>query len=162
MKTSKFLTFYFLTLKISSLCKWYLFKEYLFHVSQFSNCGNWGWTLCWATWCFYSHNFKALSDDLNIFPQKRWNLTFSSWYILPTETWLSKAVNVYEWNSGLSFFLLQFSSVTQSCPTLCNSMDYSMPGFPVHHQLPELTQTHVHWLNDAIQTSYLYNFLLSV
>ena len=38
----------------------------------------------------------------------------------------------------------QFSSVTQSCPTLCDSMDCSMPGFPVHHQLPELAQTHVH------------------
>ena len=37
----------------------------------------------------------------------------------------------------------QFSSVTQSCLTLCDPMDYSMPGLPVHHQLPELTQTHV-------------------
>ena len=47
----------------------------------------------------------------------------------------------------------QYSSVTQSCPTLCNPMDCSMPGFPVHHQLPELTQTHVHWVGDAIQPS---------
>ena len=39
---------------------------------------------------------------------------------------------------------VQFSSVTQSCPTLCDSMDCSMPGFPVHHQLQEFTQTHVH------------------
>ena len=39
---------------------------------------------------------------------------------------------------------LQFSSVAQSCPTLCDPMDYSTPGLPVHHQLPELTQTHVH------------------
>ena len=39
----------------------------------------------------------------------------------------------------------QFSSVAQSCLTLCNPMDCSMPGFPVHHQLPEFTQTHVHW-----------------
>ena len=38
----------------------------------------------------------------------------------------------------------QFSSVTQSCLTLCDPMDYSIPGLPVHHQLPELTQTHVH------------------
>ena len=42
-------------------------------------------------------------------------------------------------------------SVTQSCPTLCNPMDCSTPGFSVHHQLPELTQTHVHRVNDAIQ-----------
>ena len=39
---------------------------------------------------------------------------------------------------------VQFSSVTQSCPTLCDPMDYSMPGLPVHHQLLEFTQTHVH------------------
>ena len=39
---------------------------------------------------------------------------------------------------------IQFSSVTQSCPTLCDSMDCSTPGLPVHHQLPEFTQTHVH------------------
>ena len=41
---------------------------------------------------------------------------------------------------------VQFSPVTQSCPTLCNPIDYSMPGFPVHHQLSELTQTCVHWV----------------
>ena len=50
--------------------------------------------------------------------------------------------------------LYQFSSVTQSGLTLCDSMDCSMPGFPVHHQLPELTQTHVHWIDDAIQPSH--------
>ena len=45
------------------------------------------------------------------------------------------------------------SSVPQSCPTLCDPMDYSIPGFPVHHQLPELTQTQIHWVGDAIQPS---------
>ena len=49
---------------------------------------------------------------------------------------------------------LQFSSVVQSCPTLCNPMDYITPGFPVHHQLPEFTQTHVHWVGDSIQPSH--------
>ena len=44
-------------------------------------------------------------------------------------------------------------SVIQSCPTLCNPIDCSMPGFPVHHQPPELAQTHAHWVSDAIQTS---------
>ena len=48
--------------------------------------------------------------------------------------------------------LVQFSSVTQSCPTLCDPMDCSTPGFTVHHQLPELTLTHVHWVGNAIQT----------
>ena len=49
---------------------------------------------------------------------------------------------------------IQFSSVTQSCLTLCDSMDCSMPGFPVHHQLPELSQTHVHWVSYAVQPSH--------
>ena len=45
----------------------------------------------------------------------------------------------------------QFSSVTQSCPTLCNPMNHGTPGLPVHHHLPEFTQTHVHRVSDAIQ-----------
>ena len=49
---------------------------------------------------------------------------------------------------------VQFSSVIQPCLTLCDPMDCSTPGFPVHHQLPELTQTHVHWVSDAIQPSH--------
>ena len=47
-----------------------------------------------------------------------------------------------------------FSSIAQSCPTLCDPMDCSTPGFPVHHQLLELTQTHVHQVGDAIQPSH--------
>jgi len=49
---------------------------------------------------------------------------------------------------------IQFSSVAQLCPTLCDSEDCSMPGFPVHHQLPEFTQTHVHRVGNAIQPSH--------
>ena len=45
-------------------------------------------------------------------------------------------------------------SVGQSCPTLCDPMDCSTPGFLVHHQLPEFTQTHVHWVGDVIQPSH--------
>ena len=48
----------------------------------------------------------------------------------------------------------QYSAVAQSCPTLCDPMDCSMPGFLGHHQLPELTQIHVHWVSDAIQPSH--------
>ena len=51
-------------------------------------------------------------------------------------------------------YSVMFSSVTQSCPTFCDPMDCSMPGLPVHHQLPDLTQTHVHWVSDAIQPSH--------
>ena len=52
----------------------------------------------------------------------------------------------HDWND--------FSSVSQSCPTLCNPMNRSTPGLPVHHQLPESTQTHVHRVGDAIQPSH--------
>ena len=55
------------------------------------------------------------------------------------------------WSSGS----VSFSSVTQLCPTLCNPMNCSTPGLPVHHQLPEFTQTYVHGVRDAIQPSHL-------
>ena len=53
-----------------------------------------------------------------------------------------------------------FSSVAQLCPTLCDPMDCSTPGFPVHHQLPELAQTQVHQVSDAIQPSHPHPLLL--
>ena len=52
------------------------------------------------------------------------------------------------------FSSVQFSSVAQWCPSLCDPMNRSMPGLPVHHQLPEFTQTHVHRVSDAIQPSH--------
>ena len=55
------------------------------------------------------------------------------------------------WNERHS---VQFSSVAQSCPTLCDPMNCSTPGFPVHYQLPDFTQIHVHWISDAIQPSH--------
>ena len=55
---------------------------------------------------------------------------------------------------GSTPLAIQFSSVAQSCPTLCDPMNRSMPGLPVHHQLPEFTQTHVHRVGDAIQPSH--------
>ena len=51
-------------------------------------------------------------------------------------------------------YSVQFSSVAQLCPTLCDPMDCSTPGLPVHHQLPEFTQIHVHRVSDAIQPSH--------
>ena len=58
------------------------------------------------------------------------------------------------------FLFYQFSSVIQSCPTLCDPMDCSTPGLPVHHQLPEFTQTHVHEVHDAIQPAHPLSSLL--
>ena len=59
-------------------------------------------------------------------------------------------------NSGFHIWQwsYQFSSVAQSYPTLCDPMDCSIPGFPVHHHLLELAQTHVHWVSDTIQPSH--------
>ena len=57
---------------------------------------------------------------------------------------------------------VQFSSVAQLCPTLCDSMDRSTPGLPLHHQLLEFTQTHVHWVGDAIQPSHPLLLLLNL
>ena len=59
------------------------------------------------------------------------------------------------WLGGITDSMeIQFSSVAQSCSTLCDPMDYSKPGFPVHHQLLVLAQTHVHRVGDAIQPSH--------
>ena len=64
--------------------------------------------------------------------------------------------NVYTYKSfyNINAFSVQFSSVAQSCPTLCDPMDHSMPGLPVHHQLPEFTQTHIHRVSDATHPSH--------
>ena len=66
--------------------------------------------------------------------------------VTKSETWLTD----FHFHSQS----VQFSSVAQSCPTLCNPMNRSTPGLPVHHQLPESTQTHVHRVSDAIQPSH--------
>ena len=66
--------------------------------------------------------------------------------------WLEKLLT---WGIIFNMFSsVQFSSVAQSCLTLCDPMDCCMPGLPVHHQLPELTQTLVHRVSDAIQPSH--------
>ena len=55
---------------------------------------------------------------------------------------------------SIRFKIFMFSSVAQSCPTLCDPMNHSTPGLPVHHQLRKYTHTHVHWVDDAIQPSH--------
>ena len=76
---------------------------------------------------------------------------------------LEKRINTYiqrtemikgSGSCSFQFSSVQFISVTQSCPTLCDPMNRSTPGLSVHHQLPEFTQTHVHRVRDAIQPSH--------
>ena len=94
----------------------------------------------------YSHNIEWQSRHT---PFPIWNqyivpfpvLTIASW---PGYRFLRRQLR---WSGSV-----HFSSVAQPCPTLCNPMDCSMPGFPVHHQLLEFAQTHIHWVGDAIQT----------
>ena len=61
---------------------------------------------------------------------------------------------LYHWATREASAKVQLSSVTQSCLTLCDPMNYSMPGLPVHHQLLEFTQTHFHQVGDTIQPSH--------
>ena len=71
------------------------------------------------------------------------------WTTLP-QSWNWRALAA----ATLPYSLIQFSSITRSCPTVCNPMNRSIPGLPVHHQLLEFTQTHVHRVSDAIQPSH--------
>ena len=79
----------------------------------------------------------------NSFPTDRWMLSRYQYFL-----------TLLRLRSILAFSSVQFISVTQSCPTLCNPMNCSTPGLPVHHQLLEFTQTHDHWVDDAIQQSH--------
>ena len=79
-----------------------------------------------------------------------------SWvYCVPLGSCCSSAEDNDRKQSSSSFIVNQFSSVAQSCLTLCDRMDCSSPGFPICHQLLELAQTHVHQIGDAIQPSHL-------
>ena len=69
------------------------------------------------------------------------------------EGWIGRRFGE-QWKFSVWYNNDGFSSVTQSCLTLCDPMDGSTPGFSVHHQLPELAQTHFHWVSDAIQPSH--------
>ena len=91
----------------------------------------------WISHCLWMSKIKLAQDAI-------WrNIGFGIWrtgnYFLIVWTYFQ--------------LLFQFISVTQSCPTLCDPMNCSTPGLPVHHQLPEFTQTHVHRVGDAIQPS---------
>ena len=94
--------------------------------------------------CFYSSNIDKSSSGWQMKKQQSRQQVSITYSIDMGTPELSKS----QLNS------LQSSSVAQSCPTLCDAMNHSMPGLPVHHQLLEFTQTHVHWVDDAIQPSY--------
>ena len=99
---------------------------------------------------------KAHLTSLSRMSGSRWVIT-PSWISGSWRSFLYSS-SVYSYHlfliSSASVQFSSVSSVTQSCPTLCDPMNRSMPGLPVHHKLLEFTQTHVHWVGDAIQLSY--------
>ena len=94
----------------------------------------------YSPWNFLGQNTAVGSLDFlqGIFPTKELNLGLLYYRQILT-SWATREA---------------FSSVAQSCPTLCDPMNRSTPGLPVHHQLPEFMQTHVHRVHDAIQPSH--------
>ena len=68
--------------------------------------------------------------------------------------WAVEGWGCLTWRLDAIWQSVQFRTVTQLCPSLCDPTDWSTPGLPVHHQLPEFTQTHVHWVSDDIQPSH--------
>ena len=82
-------------------------------------------------------------------------IIFGSVYLFPLlNSWGKCGMSKEIRNKWYYFSFLWFSSVAQSCLTLCNPMNRSTPGLPVHHQLPEFTQTHVQWVGDPTQPSH--------
>ena len=94
--------------------------------------------MCTQTWQTMSLRLYFFTDCTQVSSVSLWGKIYT---LRPRETELSAD---------------QFSSVIQSCPTLCDPMDISIPGHPVHHQLPEFTgsKTHTHWVSDAVQPSH--------
>ena len=104
-------------------------------------------------------------------PSKLWWKRTTTWQVVTSIAW-DECTEIYQysiWHLGYNYwyskiisfpiiiikeYSVQFSSVTQSCPTLSDPVNHNMPGLPVHHQLPESTQTHLHCVRDAIQPSH--------
>ena len=105
-------------------------------------------------------NSVRLYDTLNYFTARKLGakcvklVVAELWVVILSGTtilcWLRKCLMLYSYCCQKN----QFSSVAQSCPTLCDPMNRSTPGLPVHHKLPEFTQTHMHRVSNAIQPSH--------
>ena len=107
----------------------------------------------WHVWCECGF-FKDPLYRLRKFPSVLGGCVFLSWRNV--EFYHMLFLHLFWWSCSFVLILLissvQFSG--QSCPTLCDPMNFSTPGLPVHHQLPEFTQTHIHRVSDAVQPSH--------
>ena len=97
----------------------------------------------WETWSTTVHGVAKSQTQLSNWTELNWMPNFQS---IPTTSCQPQVCFLWLW---VCFCFFRFSSVTESCPILCDPMDYSTTGFPVHHQLPEPTQTQVHWVSNA-------------
>ena len=94
-----------------------------------------------STWLFFRLKLLLLWIISNIYRSREKNI-------------VNPGVPIIQFPYYKAFCSVQFSLVAQSCPTLCDPMNRSTPGLPVHHHLPEFTQTNIHWVGDAIQPSH--------
>ena len=98
-------------------------------------------------WNSYYYLYFKIKNFPQIHVIKKWQSNILMFAYLTQQA--KFAPTTYESFYCQCYWHISFSSVAQSCLTLCDPMDCSKPGLPVHHQLPELTQTHVHWISDA-------------
>ena len=108
----------------------------------------------WSTPCFsfstlitVYNEISSIDKNISFLLDRNFLGNWKSWLIF--HYWIAGI-----WHSSEHLSSVQFSSVAQSCLTLCDPMNCSTPGLPVHHHFPEFTQTHVHWVSDAIQPSH--------
>ena len=99
---------------------------------------------------FFASGSRSIGASASVLP-----MNIQGWFHLGLTGFISCCSRDSKESSATSqFSSVQFSSVAQSCLTLCDLMNHCMPGLPVQHELPESTQTHVHWVGDAIQPSH--------
>ena len=111
--------------------------------------------LPWAEKSLCLHRSPRIWWSLLQFLAEPSALQLDHYQTLPVTSFPVPVTNMWEKRPTKPFSSVQFSSVAQSCPTLCDPMSHSTPGLPVHHELPEFTHTHVHRVGDAIQPSHL-------
>ena len=132
-----------------------IFKVWFLGLAQHANSQVPSWT-CWIRTTGGGLQSWVLTDPLGdsdamLKFESPWHRTLEMVSFHFTAEW-SMEEEQKPWRTLL--YKVLFSSVAQLCPTLCDPMDCSTPGFPVHHQLPELAQTHIHRVGDAIQPSH--------